>query len=66
MKPKHYILQEMLPRDFYSKWVPVYGERLWLIFDQKILYTLDALREIYNKIIVNTWWWGGSNQLRLI
>jgi hypothetical protein len=60
-KPKYFQLYELLPRDFYEENKHL-GDRLWLIFDQRMLWTLDQIREHYGKIIVNDWYWGGDNE----
>jgi hypothetical protein len=53
--PKHFTLQEFLPEDFYKKVFPIYGERLWSIFDVRVLSVCDQLRDIYGPIVMNTW-----------
>ncbi|MCK4328741.1 peptidase M15 [candidate division WOR-3 bacterium] len=62
--PKHFELYEWLPKDFYHKYISEYGDKLWLMFDDRILWTYDKLRERYGRIVMNDWWWGGSNQYR--
>ena len=63
-KPKYFELYEWLPKDFYYANIDEYGNRLWLMFDDRILRTYDKLRERYGRIIMNDWWWGGNNQYR--
>ena len=63
-KPKYFILQEWLPKDFYEQNISRYGDRLWLMFDDRILWTYDRLRERYGRIIMNDWFWGGRHQYR--
>jgi len=53
-KPKNFSLQEMLPRDYYKRYSYV-GDKLWGIFDERILKTSQALRKRYGPIIMNTW-----------
>ena len=52
--PTHFTLQEVLPVNYYAKQFPVYGIRLWLIFDDRILETADILRDMYGPMIINT------------
>ena len=59
-KCKHFIIQELVPKDIYEK----YGEQAWQFLDERALITLDALREYYGKIVINDWNWGGKNQYR--
>lgn len=61
--PKHFVLQEWLPKDFYNQNKGL-GDKLWLMFDDRILWTYDKLRKRYGKIIINDWLWEGHNQYR--
>lgn len=61
--PKHFIIQELLPMAFFKEYES-YGERLWYLFDDRVLWTADQLREIYGGMIVNTWHKGGKIQFR--
>ena len=63
-KPEGFELYELLPKDFYEQYYPQYGEKLWLMFDQRMLWTQEQLRKIYGTTVMNTWWWGGNNQYR--
>ncbi len=38
--------------------------KLWLLFDDRTLKFLDALRERVGPLTVNDWWWGGNFQYR--
>jgi len=63
--PKHFVLEELLPRQIYFDLMR--EDKLdyaWGIFDDRILWTADALRIRYGKMIVNTWKWGGLSQFR--
>jgi hypothetical protein len=62
--PKHFMLVELLPADFYAHYFPQYGQRLWQLFDPRILQAADAIRARYGKMVVNTWFWGGKSQYR--
>jgi len=63
-KPKYFSLREVLPQNFYANNKPIRGEKLWLLFDPRILQTADLLRERYGTLIANTWAWGGTHQFR--
>jgi hypothetical protein len=64
-KPKNFELYEFLPRDFYNQWYPVRGEKLWTMFDDRVLRSAQAIRERYGKMEANTWYWpGGKHQYR--
>ena len=56
--PKHFSWFELVPsKDYKQYW-------LWLI-DERILKTIDEMREYYNRpIIINDWYWGGKFSLR--
>lgn len=34
------------------------------MFDDRMLWTADKLRERYGRTTINNWWWGGKNQYR--
>jgi hypothetical protein len=59
-KPKNFKIQELVLKHIYEK----FGEKCWLFFDSKLLWTLDKIREKYGAIIVNDWLWGGEFQNR--
>lgn len=62
-KPDKFELYELLPKAFYHANFPIYGDRLWAMFDDRALYTLDRFSKRYGRIYVNNWWWeGGENQ----
>jgi len=63
-KPKYFELHELLPRGIYNKYVKTHETALWGLFDERILRTVDQLREIYGRMTANTWKWGGSHQYR--
>ena len=57
--PDHFKLYELLPKSYYKK-----DNRLWNIFDDRLLITIDNLRNKYGKMLVNDWYWKGENQYR--
>lgn len=61
--PKFFRLWEVLPKEFYQGHAGK-GDKLWFLFDSRILHVADQLRSVYGKMICNTWYWGGGNQYR--
>lgn len=54
---EHFKIYELVPREYYEG----YSEhKLWLLFDDRALKTLDALRNQYGRITINTWKSGGQ------
>ena len=62
-EPKHFGAYELLPEDFYRKYEHL-NDKFWLMFDDRLLYTIDWLRDVYGPITLNDWYWGGQNQSR--
>lgn len=61
MKSKYFKIQELVSKQTYEK----YGEKSWMFLDERLILTLDALREYFNApITVNNWLWGGNLQQR--
>lgn len=56
--PKHFRIEELVYPGFYEAHKHR-GNMIWLAFDQRVLITVDALREHFGSIYVNTWLWGG-------
>ena len=59
-KCKYFDIKELVPEHVYED----RGEKAWELLDNRMLMTLDRLREIYGPITVNDWSWGGENQWR--
>jgi hypothetical protein len=55
-KPKHFQIYELLPKAFLEANAGQ-GDLLWLMFDRRVLWTADRLRERYGPMIANTWYW---------
>ena len=55
---KHFIIQELVDPDTYAK----RGDRGWQLLDDRVLITLDRLRERYGSMTVNNWKWGGDRK----
>ncbi len=57
MKSKYFKIQELVSKAVYEK----YGEKSWEFIDERLIKTLDLLREHFNKpITVNNWLFGGN------
>ena len=50
-RPKHFVLQELVPQYLYQD----RGEAAWELLDDRMLMTLDQLRERFGTTIINTW-----------
>jgi len=62
-KPKHFQPYELVPKPTFDRFKnSLY--RIWWLFDSRMLFTADALRDRYGKMVANDWFWGGSNQYR--
>lgn len=59
-KPKYFQLYELVPQVDFER----YGNRLWYVFDDRILQAADVLRGLYGPMVVNDWHDGGSNHFR--
>ena len=59
--PKYFKIYELLPPYFYES-NKHRGDALWYIFDNRLLLTLDQLRETFGKMYINNWYWGGNRQ----
>lgn len=61
--PKYFELYELVPPNTYWKYhlEPV---KLWGIFDDRLLRTIERLRVRYGKMVMNTWYWGGHHKER--
>ena len=57
MRCKHFKIWELVPPNLYGG----YDEyKLWWLFDDRILLTLDMLHDQYGKIVINDWKNGGD------
>lgn len=57
---KHFLIEELVPREAFQK----HGEKCWMLFDERLLHTLDFLRDQFGPAIINTWKNGGVWQYR--
>lgn len=64
-KCKYFQLDELLPEKLYKELKNLGRLEVgWLLFDDRLLKTLDKLRETFGAITVNDWKWGGHNHYR--
>lgn len=54
-KPKWLGLVELLPESIYKGMLPDKMEMAWMLFDGRILYSGDQLRDVFGPVYVNTW-----------
>lgn len=62
--PQHFKIYELVPREIYESYPQKKHINLWFLFDDRVLYTQDRLRNRYGKMNCNTWIWGGRHQYR--
>jgi hypothetical protein len=56
-KPEHFIIQEL----FDEQIINMYGNKCWSFIDSRLLYSIDQIRNYFNKkITINDWFWGGQ------
>lgn len=57
MKSKYFKIQELVSDGVYKK----YGDKSWEFIDDRLVETLDQLREFFGRpITVNNWYFGGN------
>jgi len=57
-KCNHFSIHELVPRSVYEK----RGEKAWQLLDERLLITLDKLRERYGSTTINNWYWGKGRE----
>jgi len=55
---QHFKIHELVPPSVYQS----RGDKAWELLDDRLLITLDRLRERYGSITVNNWHWGKSRE----
>jgi hypothetical protein len=53
---EHFGLYELVDEKTYNRYIGTQEWKLWLLFDNRALWTLDALRDKYGPGYVNTWY----------
>jgi len=56
--PTYFVIQELVPPKVYE----ARGEKGWYLFDERILMTIDLLRERYGQATINNWHIGGNRE----
>jgi len=60
-QPEFFRIEELLPQRFFEL-NQTRGRQLWFLFDDRVLITLDRLRQHYDRrMIINTWLWDEVN-----
>lgn len=54
---EHFKIQELVPKSFYDNF-PEW--KLWMLFDNRMLYTIDRMRDVYGSCTINNWLWHGN------
>lgn len=57
-KCTHFKIHELVDPDTYAK----RGEKAWELLDDRLLITLDRLRDRYGMMTINNWKWDGDRQ----
>lgn len=57
-KCKHFAIHELVPPDVFRE----RGESAWALLDDRMLITLDRLREKYGSMTVNNYFWDGTRK----
>ena len=55
-KCAHFAIHELVPEGVYK----ARGELAWSLMDERVLKTIDRLRERYGPMTINNYKWGGS------
>lgn len=57
-KCRYFKIHELVPQELFEK----HGEKCWSLMDDRALKTLDALRERFGSLTVNSYKWGGNRK----
>ncbi len=64
-KCNNFTLEELLPKTLFRDLEEQNKLQIgWLLFDERLLKTLDLIRDCFGPVTVNDWKWGGTNQYR--
>lgn len=59
-RPEHFEIHELVPKRLYEEYQAMgKQDKLWLLFDDRMLLAIDIIRKAYGRIIINDWYWGG-------
>lgn len=58
--PKHFVLQEFLPRQIYEQITPATMWKGWMMLDERMLRHADQCREAFGPLTINNWHIGGN------
>lgn len=61
--PDNFDLYELFSKSFYFEH-DGHPQRLWNVFDDRLLYSIDRIRKRFGQMVANDWYWGGANQYR--
>lgn len=61
--PSYFELYELVPKLIYYQYF-AHQQKLWGIFDDRVLRTIHNLRLRYGRMVMNTWYWGGRHSER--
>ena len=57
-KCKHFLIEELVPPQVFKD----RGQKAWQLLDDRMLMTIDRLREKYGSMTINSWKWGGDRE----
>ena len=57
-KCKYFKIHELVPKQVFED----RGEKAWELLDERLLITLDRLRNRYGRMTVNNYYWGGGRE----
>jgi len=56
-KPTWFEPYELVPKNVYESWSPDKINNIWFLFDERMLWTGDRLRELYGPMFINDYHW---------
>lgn len=58
IKAKYFKIEELVDKKTFN----IRGERAWQLIDDRLIYSIDSLREKFGKITINNWNSGGDRE----
>lgn len=49
--PNHFSIEELVPPAVHARW----GDRAWMFLDDRMLMTIDQMRDAFGPMFINTW-----------